>query len=403
MTTVVQKYGGSSVADTEHIREIAERIANASKDGTKMAVVVSAMGKTTNDLIALASQISDVPEARELDSLLSTGEIVTASLMAMCLNELGVPSISLTGAQAGIQTDETFGKARISSIDSTRIRQELENSKIVVVAGFQGITEESEITTLGRGGSDTTAVALAISLGADRCEIYTDVDGIYTADPRIVPDAQKMDEIIYEEMLEFASYGAKMHPRSIELGAVYSMPIVVASSFGDRPGTLIHGGTTVELRNKVRGIASDLDIARVTILGVPDQPGIAARIFDPLADSGISVDVIVQNASENNLTDLSFTIAEADLERALETVNDVAKQINARGIVSDSDLAKVTIVGTGMQNSPGYASRMFQCLYESKVNIEMITTSEIRITCIISKNEVEVAVTALHAAFELDS
>ena len=403
MTTIVQKYGGSSVADTDHIREIAERIALASKNGTKMAIVVSAMGKTTNELLALANQISDVPEARELDSLLSTGEIVTASLMSICLNELGVPAISLTGAQAGIQTDETFGKARISSIDSNRIQHELENGKVVVVAGFQGITEESEITTLGRGGSDTTAVALAVSLNADRCEIYTDVDGIYTADPRIVPNAQKMDEIIYEEMLEFASYGAKMHPRSIELGAVYSMPILVASSFGNAPGTLIHGGTTVELRNKVRGIASDLDIARVTILGVADQPGIAAKIFDPLADNGISVDVIVQNASENNLTDLSFTIAEADLERALETVNSVGKQINARGIVSDSDLAKVTIVGTGMQNSPGYASRMFQCLYESKVNIEMITTSEIRITCIISKNEVAVAVAALHAAFELDS
>ena len=403
MTTIVQKYGGSSVADTDHIREIAERIALASKNGTKMAIVVSAMGKTTNELLALANQISDVPEARELDSLLSTGEIVTASLMSICLNELGVPAISLTGAQAGIQTDETFGKARISSIDSNRIQQELENGKVVVVAGFQGITEESEITTLGRGGSDTTAVALAVSLNADRCEIYTDVDGIYTADPRIVPNAQKMDEIIYEEMLEFASYGAKMHPRSIELGAVYSMPILVASSFGNAPGTLIHGGTTVELRNKVRGIASDLDIARVTILGVADQPGIAAKIFDPLADNGISVDVIVQNASEKNLTDLSFTIAEADLERALETVNSVGKQINARGIVSDSDLAKVTIVGTGMQNSPGYASRMFQCLYESKVNIEMITTSEIRITCIISKNEVAVAVAALHAAFELDS
>ena len=403
MTTIVQKYGGSSVADTDHIREIAERIALASKNGTKMAIVVSAMGKTTNELLALANQISDVPEARELDSLLSTGEIVTASLMSICLNELGVPAISVTGAQAGIQTDETFGKARISSIDSNRIQQELENGKVVVVAGFQGITEESEITTLGRGGSDTTAVALAVSLNADRCEIYTDVDGIYTADPRIVPNAQKMDEIIYEEMLEFASYGAKMHPRSIELGAVYSMPILVASSFGNEPGTLIHGGTTVELRNKVRGIASDLDIARVTILGVADQPGIAAKIFDPLADNGISVDVIVQNASENNLTDLSFTIAEADLERALETVNSVGKQINARGIVSDSDLAKVTIVGTGMQNSPGYASRMFQCLYESKVNIEMITTSEIRITCIISKNEVAVAVAALHAAFELDS
>ena len=403
MTIVVQKYGGSSLANTNHIREIAKRVETTSKNGTKMAIVVSAMGKTTNNLIELASEISDAPEARELDALLSTGEIVTASLMAMSLNALGTPAISLTGAQAGIQTDETFGKARIASINPSRINQELEDGKVVVVAGFQGITEESEITTLGRGGSDTTAVALAISLGADRCEIYTDVEGIYTADPRIVSSAKKMDEIIYEEMLEFASYGAKMHPRSIELGAVYNMPIVVASSFTDRPGTLIHGGTKVELRNKVRGIASDMDIARVTILGIADQPGIAAKIFDPLADTGISVDVIVQNASENNLTDLSFTIAEADLERALETVHDVAKEIDARGVVSDSDLAKVTIVGTGMQNSPGYASRMFRCLYESQVNIEMITTSEIRITCIISEIQVDVAVAALHTAFELDS
>jgi aspartate kinase len=403
MTIVVQKYGGSSVANTSHIREIAERVATASSNGTKMAIVVSAMGKTTNDLIELASQISDIPDARELDALLSTGEIVTASLMAMTLNAIGTPAISLTGAQAGIQTDETFGKARIANIDPSRIKQALEDGKVVVVAGFQGITEESEITTLGRGGSDTTAVALAISLGAARCEIYTDVDGIYTADPRIVPKAKKMDEIIYEEMLEFASYGAKMHPRSIELGAVYNMPIIVASSFADNPGTLIHGGLNVELRNKVRGIASDLDIARVTVLGVADQPGIAAKIFDPLADSGISVDVIVQNASENDLTDLSFTIAESDLERAIETVNDVAKEIDARGVVSDSNLAKVTIVGTGMQNSPGYASLMFRCLYESQVNIEMITTSEIRITCIINKNQVDVAVAALHTAFELDS
>jgi aspartate kinase len=403
MTIVVQKYGGSSVANTSHIREIAERVATASSNGTKMAIVVSAMGKTTNDLIELASQISDIPDARELDALLSTGEIVTASLMAMTLNAIGTPAISLTGAQAGIQTDETFGKARIANIDPSRIKQALEDGKVVVVAGFQGITEESEITTLGRGGSDTTAVALAISLGADRCEIYTDVDGIYTADPRIAPKAKKMDEIIYEEMLEFASYGAKMHPRSIELGAVYNMPIIVASSFADNPGTLIHGGINVELRNKVRGIASDLDIARVTVLGVADQPGIAAKIFDPLADSGISVDVIVQNASENDLTDLSFTIAESDLERAIETVNDVAKEIDARGVVSDSNLAKVTIVGTGMQNSPGYASLMFRCLYESQVNIEMITTSEIRITCIINKNQVDIAVAALHTAFELDS
>jgi aspartate kinase len=378
-------------------------VATASSNGTKMAIVVSAMGKTTNDLIELASQISDIPDARELDALLSTGEIVTASLMAMTLNAIGTPAISLTGAQAGIQTDETFGKARIANIDPSRIKQALEDGKVVVVAGFQGITEESEITTLGRGGSDTTAVALAISLGADRCEIYTDVDGIYTADPRIAPKAKKMDEIIYEEMLEFASYGAKMHPRSIELGAVYNMPIIVASSFADNPGTLIHGGINVELRNKVRGIASDLDIARVTVLGVADQPGIAAKIFDPLADSGISVDVIVQNASENDLTDLSFTIAESDLERAIETVNDVAKEIDARGVVSDSNLAKVTIVGTGMQNSPGYASLMFRCLYESQVNIEMITTSEIRITCIINKNQVDIAVAALHTAFELDS
>ena len=399
----VKKFGGTSVGSIARIKRVAEKVAVNNTHAGETAVVLSAMSGETNRLLGLAKELAEMPDRRETDVLVSTGEQVTVALFTIALRKLGVAAVSFLGHQIQIETEGIHGQARIKKIETERINEALRSGQIPVIAGFQGVDVNGNVTTLGRGGSDTTAVAVASAIGAEVCEIYTDVDGIYTADPRIVPNAQKMDEIIYEEMLEFASYGAKMHPRSIELGAVYSMPILVASSFGNAAGTLIHGGTTVELRNKVRGIASDLDIARVTILGVADQPGIAAKIFDPLADNGISVDVIVQNASENNLTDLSFTIAEADLERALETVNSVGKQINARGIVSDSDLAKVTIVGTGMQNSPGYASRMFQCLYESKVNIEMITTSEIRITCIISKNEVAVAVAALHAAFELDS
>lgn len=402
MSLIVQKYGGTSVADAERIRRVATRIAKTQDAGHQVVVVVSAMDNTTDKLIELAHQASEAPEPRELDVLLSTGETVSCTLMAMALRNIGHKAISLSGQQAGIRTDMAFGRARISNFDPKRIRTELDAGKVVIVAGFQGVTDDMDITTLGRGGSDTTAVALAAGLGAERCEIYTDVEGIYTADPRVVPEAQKLNEIGFDEMLEMASYGAKMHPRSIELGAVYDVPILVSSSMHDKPGTLIHGGTNMEVRDKVRGVAYDLDVAKITIHRVPDRPGIAAMIFEPLAEVGVSVDTIVQNASVERLTDLTFTVSRNDVSRALEVVQPVAEKINAAECLSATGLAKVSIVGTGMQNSPGYATKMFQALHEAGINIEMITTSEIRITCIVGEKQAKDAVRKLHAVFQLD-
>ena len=403
MSLVVQKYGGTSVADAERIRNVARRIVGAKERGDEVVVTVSAMGKATDELIALARSVTAHPAPREMDVLLSTGELVSCSLLSMALRDLNAPAVSLTGQQAGIRTDTTYGMARISQIDSSRVRQELAGGKVVIVAGFQGISDDMDVTTLGRGGSDTTAVALAAALEADRCEVYTDVEGIYTADPRIVPGALKLREISYEEMLELASYGAKMHPRSIELAAVYGVPVLVASSFVDEPGTLIHGGANMELRNKVRGVAYDANVAKVTLLGVADRPGIAATIFEPLAEVGVSVDTIVQNASVDRLTDLTFTVARSDLARALGVVRDIAKDAGAREVASADNLAKVSIVGTGMQNAPGYASRMFRALFDAGINIEMITTSEIRITCIVGEDQAQDAVRALHQVFELET
>jgi len=321
----------------------------------------------------------------------------------MALRSLGSKALSLSGAQAGIKTDTVYSRARIMGISPNRITRELEKGKIVIVAGFQGITEDMDTTTLGRGGSDTTAVALAISLNADRCEIYTDVDGVYTADPRLAPEAVKLEEIGYEEMLELASHGTKvMHSRAVELGELYNMPILVASSFGNRTGTLIHGGVPMEVGNKVRGIAHDLNVAKVTIVGVPDKPGIASAIFDPLAKANISVDTIVQNASINRITDLTFTVTRNDLVKAMEVVEPIAASISARECISDTRLANVSIVGAGMQTAPGYAARMFDVLREEGINIELITTSEIRITCIIDESRVADAVGALHRVFELE-
>ncbi|MBM4453844.1 MAG: aspartate kinase [Chloroflexi bacterium] len=403
MALVVQKYGGSSVADAEKIKNVARRIVATKEKGNEVVVVVSAMGKTTDNLIQLAKELNPRPEDRELDVLLSTGEIVTSTLMAMALHGMDHQAVSLTGQQAGIQTDSSHGRARITRIEPKRIVKELEQGNIVIVAGFQGITPDLNTTTLGRGGSDTTAVALAASLKAQTCEIYTDVEGVFTADPRLVPEAKRLKEIGYEEMLELATYGSKvMHPRAVELGEVYRMPILVACSFNDNPGTLIHGGVSMEQRNKVRGIAHDLNVAKVTVLGVPDRPGIASAIFEPLAKANISVDTIVQNASVKNLTDLTFTVAIGDLEKALELIEPIAKSIGASKCVSDSTLAKVSIVGTGMLNAPGYAATMFRALAEQKINIQLITTSEIRITCIIAEDSAKDAVKALHKAFELE-
>ncbi len=403
MGILVQKYGGSSLATADRIRAVARRIIASSAEGQPIVVVVSAMGDTTDELISLARQLADEPSERELDLLLSTGEMISCTLVAMALRHLGRDAISLTGAQAGIKTDATYSRARIIALDPSRIHRELAAGRIVVVAGFQGITEEFDITTLGRGGSDTTAVALAAILRASRCEIYTDVDGVYTADPRIEPRARKLDEISYEEMLELAQQGARvMHPRAVELGSVYGVPIVVRSSFNENPGTLIHGDAAMELRNKVRGIAHDTDVAKITVVGVPDRPGIAAAVFQPLADASINVDVIVQNASIHGVTDLSFTVARGDLPRALRLVAPVSQEIHATDVVSSTDLAKVSIVGTGMQHTPGYAARMFRALADAGINIEMITTSEIRITCLIAASQVARAVQALHDAFQLD-
>lgn len=404
---IVQKYGGSSLADADKIRNVAHHIARAHDDGSRVVAVLSAMGDTTDELIDLANRIAARPDAREMDVLLSTGELVSCTLMAMALRTMGYPSISLSGAQAGIRTDTSYGKARISGVDPSRIIAELDAGNIVIVAGFQGITEDMDITTLGRGGSDTTAVAIAAGVSADRCEVYTDVDGIYTADPRLVPNARKLDEIGFEEMLELASYGAKMNPRSIEMGMYYNVPILVASSFAESPGTLIHGGTDMsanvgELRNRVRGIATDANVAKITVLGVKDRPGIAASLFEPLAAADISVDVIVQNTGVDGTTDLTFTVARTDLARSLEVVESVARELGSRGTLSDDTLAKLSIVGSGMQDAPGYASRMFRALADKRINIDMITTSEIRITCIVKEAQAGEAASALHDAFRLD-
>ena len=403
MALIVQKYGGTSVADAERIKNVARRIAAAKDKGAQIVVVVSAMGDTTDELIELAYQVSEQPSGRELDVLLSTGEIVSSTLLAMALRNMGYEAISLSGAQAGIRTDSAYSRARILKVESQRVVKELEKGKIVIVAGFQGITGEMDVTTLGRGGSDTTAVALAASLGAEVCQLYTDVEGVYTADPRLIPEARRLAEIGYEEMLELATYGAKVvHPRAVELGELFNIPILVASSFSQNPGTLIHGGVSMEVRNKVRGIAYDLDVAKITVVGVPDQPGIAASIFQPLAKAGISIDTIVQNASINKITDLTFTVAKSDLAGAMRVVEPIAKSIRARECASDSKLGKVSIIGTGMQNTPGFAARMFEELSQQDINIQLITTSEIRITCIIDETRVKDAVRALHRAFEVE-
>lgn len=428
MSIVVQKYGGSSLADAEMIRAVARRIAQSASSGMQVVAVVSAMGDTTDELIDLANLVSDKPAPRELDLLLSSGEIVSCTLMAMALRSIDCDAIALTGLQAGIHTDTLYGRARIHSVDAKRITSELNAGKVVVVAGFQGFTDDMDVTTLGRGGSDTSAVALAAALDAQRCEVYTDVKGIYTADPRIVPNARKLDKITYHEMLELAAYGAKMHPRSIELASVYGIPLYVASTFGDEPGTLIHGdpqsssyltltahnddcpksgetemnAKSMENRMKVTGVAHDRNVSKITVRGVPDRPGIAAALFEPLSEVGISVDTIVQNTGENNATDLSFTVAREDLQEALQRVSAVVDAVGAVDILSDDSLSKVSIVGVGMLDAPGYAARMFRTLAETGINIEMITTSEIRITCIVSEAQVADAVAALHSAFGLD-
>jgi aspartate kinase len=404
---VVQTFGGSSVAGADRIKRVARRIARERTAGHDLVVVVSAMGDTTDELLGLAAAITDEPDARELDVLLATGEHQSATLVSMALHALGVPAISLTGAQAGITTDGSYGRARIAGIEPRRVRAELEGGRVVIVAGFQGQSATSEldqeITTLGRGGSDTTAVALAAALRADRCQIFTDVRGIYTADPRLVPDARQLPIIGYEEMLELAHQGAQvMQVRAVELGWVNDVIIEVLSSFEDAPGTLIKEDPLVEQRNKVRGLAHDRNVAKVTIVAVPDRPGIARAIFEPLAEAGVNVDMIVQNVGHGGETDMSFTVPQVELGKAKKALDPIVRDLGARELTTDASVAKVSIVGAGLHNAPGYAARMFGTLADAGVNIEMISTSEVRITCMIAEEELETALRSLHAAFELE-
>jgi aspartate kinase len=399
---VVQKYGGTSVGSPARIKRVAERVARSAEDAG-VVVVVSAMGDTTDRLSRLAAEINKEPAEREMDTLLSAGETITAPLMAMALQARGVPAISLSGAQAGIRTSHSHTRARILDVVPTRVIKELERGMTVVVAGFQGVNKTLDITTLGRGGSDTTAVALAAALEADECEINTDVPGILTADPRIVPEARLLSAISYDEMIELSSLGAKvMHPRAVEIGELYDLPIRVRGTFDSGPGTLITRSPEVEERDRVRGIAAEEDVAKLTMVGVPDKPGIAARIFTPLAEKGISVDVIIQNVSREGVTDLSFTVAGDELARAEKLVRKTSKEIAAEGILTDSRVAKVSIVGTGMLGQPGIAALMFRTLADAGINIDMISTSEIRITCIVARDRAKDAVRALHKAYRLD-
>ncbi len=398
---IVAKYGGSSLATPQHIQRIAEHIAAQRAQGESVVVVVSAMGDTTDDLIALAAQVTKSPDARELDLLLATGELVSAALLVMALHDRGVAAISLSGPQAGILTDGTHGRALITGIEPTRVRQELGNGRVVVVAGFQG-SSGTEVATLGRGGSDTSAVALAISLGANRCDIYTDVDGVYTADPRLVPNARRMDQIDYEEMLELAHQGAKvLQTRSVELAWVHGLEVRVRHPQSPDEGTSIKE-VPVEARQKVRGIATDDGMAKVTLLDLADRPGMAAEVFAPLAEAGIPVDGIIQNVAHDGATDLSFIVSEADLPAAERLLRERLPELRASDLDVASGFAKVSIVGSGIHNAPTYPARMFSALGAAGINIEMITTSEIRITCLIESRQLATAAKVLHQAFELE-
>jgi len=400
---IVQKYGGTSVGTAARIRRVSRRIAATVKQGHEVVAVVSAMGHTTDRLIALAHSVNPEPPAREMDMLVANGETITAPLVAMCLQGMGVPAISLSGLQAGVRTSAQHSRARIQDIKPERILETLREGKVAVVAGFQGVTADFEVTTLGRGGSDTTAVALAAALNAGSCEIYTDVDGIFTADPRLVKTARKLSHIQYDEMLELAAVGARvMHPRAVEIGELYGVPIHVRSSFHEGVGTMIVAHVPMEDRKRVRGIAEESNVAKITVVGVPDRPGIAAAIFEPLGAAGISVDVIVQNIGRSRRTDLTFSVAQSDLKAAEKLVKAAAKTIGATRVASASGIAKLSIVGTGMLGMPGIAGRMFRALADAGINIEMISTSEIRITCLVARDQVEKGVRILHKTFDLD-
>ncbi len=403
MSLIVQKYGGTSVGNVERIHRVAERVADARMAGHDLVVVLSAMSGETDRLVGLAHEVTPSPDEREMDMLLSTGERVTIALLAMDLRGRGINARSFTGRQVGIITDGTHTKARIARVTADRIREALAEGIIPIVAGFQGINERSDVTTLGRGGSDLTAVALAAALKADRCIIFTDVDGVYTADPNIVPSAHRLNKVAYEEMLELASLGAKvLQSRSVEFAAKHGVMLEVKSSFKEGQGTIVTKEDADMERVIVSGVTGDRNQAKVTIIGVPDKPGIAARIFGPVADANINVDMIIQNVSQASLTDISFTVPRADLRKAVDLVQAVAKEIDAKSVAVTESIAKVSLVGVGMRSHSGVAARMFEVLSREGVNIMMISTSEIKISCVIDEKYLELAMRSLHSAFGLD-
>jgi aspartate kinase len=402
VSLVVQKYGGTSVADPTRIRRVAQRVVAAADAGEDVCVVVSAMGATTDELLELAARVSPSPHPRELDMLLTAGERISMALLSMAINDLGRDAISFTGSQAGIVTDSSHGKARIVELRSDRVRDALARGKVAIVAGFQGVSTELDVTTLGRGGSDTTAVALAAALGARVCEIYTDVEGVFTADPRIVPAARKLAALSYEEMLELAACGAKvLMLRSVEYARNYGVPIHVRSSFAAEDGTWVSSAEGEVERAIISGIAHDTTEAKVTILAVPDRPGIASRVFRPLADAGVNIDMIVQNVSAAGHTDISFTLPKRDLPHAEPILERIAGEVEASGFSCDSDIAKVSLIGAGMKSHPGVAADMFDALAEAGINIEIISTSSIRISCVVREADVEQAVRVVHDRFRL--
>ena len=397
----MQKFGGTSVADVSRIQNVAARVVRMKRRGYDVVVIVSALGHTTDNLLALAHEITPQPSERELDMLLSTGEQMSCALLAMAVHKLGEDAVSFTGAQVGIITDNSFTNARIIDINAKRIFEELKN-KIVIVAGFQGVSLKQEITTLGRGGSNLTAVALAKVLNAEVCEMYTDVEGVYTADPRVVKDARKIDRISYEEMFELASLGAQiLQPRSIELAMKFGVPIHVRSSFSDKVGTIISREVKAMEDIMVSGVTATKNEAKITICDVPDQPGIAAKIFKVLAGENLNVDMIVQNVSRTGSTDVSFTVPATDLNKTIKVSRDIAKKVRAGDITFDREIAKVSVVGIGMRSHSGVAAKMFEALASKKINIEMISTSEIKISCVVSKKNADKAVRVIHQVFGL--
>jgi aspartate kinase len=403
MGLIVQKFGGTSVADADHIRRVAQRAVDTAKGGHRVVVVVSAMAGETDRLVALTEAISERPDPREYDVVVSTGEQVTIGLLAMAIQDLGVPARSLTGWQIRVRTDRSHSRARILGIDSERVVAELDRGAVVVVPGFQGIGDGGDITTLGRGGSDTSAVAVAAALGADVCEIYTDVRGVFTCDPGVVPTARKLDRVSYDEMLELASLGAKvLQIRSVKFGKRYAVPIHVRSTFSEEEGTWVVAESEIAERLVVSGVTYNRDESKLTIFGVPDVPGAAAQIFSPISDAGIVVDVIVQNVSHDGHTDVTFTVPRGELGRALPIVERIASELGAEGVRSDESVSKVSVVGLGMKDHAGVAGRMFRALSDENINIQMINTSEIKISVVIEEKYTELACRTLHDAFDLD-